>query len=101
MNEVYSFHVIGRTVVPDKWNNDLDASINRLYFIHGGTGGYIVDGKKYEYRKGMLYLLPAFASIHTYSSLTDKIDHTYASYELIPPILTKEVLCIDPSKSRI
>lgn len=96
MTEVYSFHAIGRCIVPDKWNNDMDASINRLYYIHSGSGGYIKDGEKNEYQIGRLYLLPAFANIYTFSSLTDKIDHTYVSYELIPPILTKDVLSIDP-----
>ena len=100
MNGVCEFYWIGRTVVPDKWNNRHDACVNRLYYIHSGKGGYIQGGEKFEYEPRKLYLLPAFADIHTYSSMTDKIDHTYASYALIPPILTKNVLCIDPHEDR-
>ncbi|MBR2650486.1 MAG: helix-turn-helix transcriptional regulator [Clostridia bacterium] len=96
MSEVCEFHTIGRCTVPDVWNNDLEARMNRLYYIHSGSGGYIKDGERIPFKHNMLYLLPAFASIHVYSSLTDRIDHTYATFELIPPILTKEVLCIDP-----
>ena len=96
MNKSCNFDVIGRCKVPDYWNNNHESKINRLYYIHSGTGGYIKNGERVEYVHKRLYLLPAFAGIYTYSSLTDKIDHTYASFELIPPVMTKDVLSIDP-----
>ncbi len=96
MELITEFDTFGRCTPPDIWNNDMPSKLNRLYYIHGGVGGYIVNSKSYDFVAGRLYLLPAFAGVHVYSSLTDRIDHTYATFELIPPILSKEVISIDP-----
>ena len=96
MDIITGFSEFGRCEPPDIWNNDMPSKLNRLYYIHSGVGGYITNGKSYAFQAGRLYLLPAFAGVHVYSSLTDRIDHTYATFELIPPILSKEVISIDP-----
>lgn len=96
MDIITEFSELGRCKPPDLWNNDMPSKLNRLYYIHGGTGGYICNGKRFDFEAKRLYLLPAFAGVHVYTSITDKIDHTYASFEMIPPILSKEVISIDP-----
>lgn len=96
MKATDEFFTIGRCTAPDVWSNDIASKLNRLYYIHGGSGGYIQGGKAFEFEAKRLYLLPPFADVHVYSSLTDKIDHTYAAFDLIPPILSRNAISIDP-----
>ena len=38
--------VIGECTVPPDWIGLVKNSVNRLYYIHSGKGGYIKDGEK-------------------------------------------------------
>lgn len=98
MNEQCELVVIGECTVPPDWIGMVKNSVNRLYYIHSGHGGYIKDGEKIEFIPGKLYLIPAFSKIRTYAPPEDRIYHTYADYELIPPIISDDVLSLDPNE---
>jgi AraC-like DNA-binding protein len=90
----------GRRVVPKPWPNKALDGTNRLYYIEGGTGGYIEDGKRIPFEHGKLYFIPYYACISPYTDETDRIDHSYVDFTLSPPIMSKKVFCIDPHTNR-
>lgn len=96
MNEQCELVVIGECTVPPDWIGLVKNSVNRLYYIHSGKGGYIKDGEKIEFIPGRMYLIPALSKIRTYAPPENRIRHTYADYELIPPLISNDVLSIDP-----
>ena len=98
MNESCELVVIGQCTVPPSWVGMVKSSVNRLYYIHSGNGGYIKNGEKIEFVPGRLYLIPAFSKIRTYSMPENRIYHTYADFEMIPPIIANDVLWMDPSE---
>ncbi len=101
MNEQCELIVIGECTVPQDWIGLVKNSVNRLYYIHRGHGGYIKDGEKIEFTPGRLYLIPAFSKIRTYAPSENRIYHTYADYELIPPVISTDVLSIDPNEDEV
>lgn len=96
MNEQCEIAVIGQCTVPRDWIGMVKNDINRLYYIHRGNGGYIKDGVRTEFVSGKLYFIPAFSKIRTYAPEENRIYHTYADFALIPPIISKNVLSLDP-----
>ena len=91
-------HNCNRCIVPDPWINTVREGTNRLYYIEGGTGGYIENGKRIPFQKGMLYFIPSYSCIPTYTDETDRLFHSYINFELTPPIVSRTVFCIDPYK---
>ena len=98
MSENCEIAVIGQCTVPPDWIGMVKNDINRLYYIHSGNGGYIKDGVRTEFVSGRLYLIPAFSKIRTYAPQENRIYHTYADFALIPPIISKDVLTVDPAQ---
>ena len=96
MSENCEIAVIGQCTVPPDWIGMVKNDINRLYYIHRGEGGYIKDGVRVEFVPGRMYLIPAFSKIRTYAPAENRIYHTYADFALIPPIISKDVLSINP-----
>lgn len=82
----------GKTYVPSGWFFKQRPGINRLYYIHGGSGGYTVDGEKYPFRKDTFYFLPHSADFGLFSDDNDPILHTYIDFELLPPYATNKIL---------
>ncbi|MBR2650696.1 MAG: helix-turn-helix transcriptional regulator [Clostridia bacterium] len=89
----------GRTKVGQGWINDAKNGYNRLYYIDGGSGGYVKNGERIPFLHGMLYFIPFYANIVTYTDLSDNLDHTFVGFYLTPPIMSTEVLCLDPESS--
>lgn len=85
-------------VVPDPWINTVREGTNRLYYIEGGTGGYIENGKQIPFEKEKLYFLPSYSCVPTYTDETDRLVHSYINFTLTPPIVSRRVFCIDPHK---
>ncbi len=97
---------IGKALVPDEnvWTNVAPRGMNRLYYIVDGVGGYYLDGKKYNFKKKHLYLLPSYDEIPTWSSYEtpeQRLNHLFVNFEMIPLIFTNEVIEIDPHKDPI
>ena len=106
MNTYCFIHCMGNQPVPEagKWKNNIGGAINRLYYITKGEGGYFLDGKQYTFKKNHLYIIPAYANIPTWSSYENeesRLHHIFVNFELIPPIITKEVIELDPHKDPI
>ena len=100
MNTYCFIRCIGKFKVPDVWKNNVNGGMNRLYYIIDGEGGYFLRGKKYTFKKKHIYLIPAYDNIPTWSSYDSeesKLNHLFVNFEIIPPIITKEVIELDPS----
>lgn len=89
----------GRCTVGADWKNTASGGMNRLYYIEGGTGGYIKNGERIPFEVGKLYFIPYYANIITYTDLDDNLDHTFVAFVSPHPILYADVLEIDPSCS--
>ncbi len=101
MNQYCFIQCLGKRKVPDEndWYNTTSGGMNRLYYINGGEGGYYLRGEKHYFKKGYLYFLPCYDDIpgwSSYESEDKRLDHTYVNFELIPPVITKKVVEIDP-----
>ena len=97
MNKLCKINCAGLCPVPKAWIPTVTLEVNRLYYIHSGIGGYINrDGKREIMSCGMLYLIPGTAKISTWSDESSELVHTYANFELLPPILSNRVFSIDP-----
>ena len=99
---VYCFiQCVGKSKVPDKneWKTNVSEGINRLIYVIGGNGGYFLRGEKYTFKKNHFYLLPAYENIRTWSSYDNtesRLDHSFVNFEMIPPIITKDVIEFNP-----
>lgn len=84
---------------PEIWKTSVQHDINRLIYVNDGEGGYIKDNVKIPFKKNCLYLITGFSHfIPTYSSYENenkRLNHSYANFEIIPPILSDEVICLD------
>lgn len=85
----------GHSLVPQGWKFQKYTGINRLYYIHGGSGGYRHNGKELPFLKERLYFIPYSADFEPFCDPDDPILHTYVDFELIPPVLTDEILIAD------
>lgn len=74
------------------WHCSKHYGINRLYYICGGTGGYVHNKEKREFEKGYLYYIPYCADFTPYCSENNPIFHIYIDFELIPPVITDDIL---------
>lgn len=88
------------TAPVDAWYCKKHVGINRLYYIHSGIGGYEDNGKTVPLQPGKLYFIPYTVSFSPFSDANDPIVHTYMDFELIPPIITNEVISLEASQSK-
>ena len=83
------------TAAPPQWHCKKNIGINRLYHIHSGNGGYIHNGKQYRFEIGKLYFIPYTADFTPFCDESDPIIHTYVDFEMIPPVICSDILCVD------
>lgn len=101
MSKIKRINCYGHKFATEKWWCDHITGINRLYHIHGGKGGCYHNGKKYEFIAGRVYYIPFTDSFKPYTDADDPILHTYADFELVPPIITNEILSVDADDSEM
>ncbi len=77
------------------WDSTKSIGINRLYYIHSGIGGYTYRGESYPFVPGYLYFIPYTIDFSLFSDANEPIHHTYINFELIPPIITNQVLSMN------
>lgn len=93
MNNIGRIMCYGHCKAPaESWHLTKHHGINRLYYIHSGTGGYIHNKKTYNLESGCLYYIPYLSDFTPFCSSSDPTLHTYIDFELIPPIITKNIL---------
>ncbi len=73
---------------------------SRLCYIHSGKGGCNHRGRYIEFKAGHLYFFPSLADAELSTDANDKIIHTYASFELITPIISSDILEFNPKGDR-
>ncbi len=99
MSDYCKIYWAGSEKAPYNWKTSTSVGTNRIIYITGGEGGYIIDGVKIPFKKDCLYLIPSSAHfIPTYTSYESdesRLDHMYVNFEIIPPIITKDVLCLE------
>lgn len=102
MSDFCKVYCSGSVKAPYDWVTSVPVGINRLVFTNGGFGGYIMDNAEIPFKTGYLYLFPCNAYfVKTYSSYESddaRVDHCYVNFELIPPIISGEVFCLNPDE---
>ena len=101
MSDILRIYCYGTCCVPDVWNGNQYGSMNRLYYIHNGKGGYMIDGVRHEFIPGRLYFFPYTTKYDLYSDSEDRINHTYANFELVPPVISRKVISCEVSESEM
>lgn len=94
--ELGRLYVCGHRYAPKQWRYDQSRRVNRLYYIHGGRGGCRYQGREYRFEAGLVYFIPYHKDLVLFSDENDPILHTYADFELIPPIVCDRVLSANP-----
>lgn len=99
MSDYCKIYYSGSERAPYNWLTSVDLGTNRLIYINGGEGGYLKDDRKFPFKKDCLYLIPGNAHfIPTYTSYESdeaRLDHSYANFEIVPPVISNEVLCLE------
>ena len=99
MSNYCKIYYSGSCKAPYNWITTTALGTNRIIYITGGEGGYVKDGIKIPFKKDCLYLIPGsahFVSTYTsYESDDTRLDHIYANFEIVPPIISKEVFLIE------
>lgn len=104
MDSIYkisSISAIGSTKVGKGWMNKANKGFNRMYYVNGGTGGYLENGRKIRFKHGALYFLPYYSNFVLYTDLDDNLDVTYIDFKLSTPVLSSNVYCVEHSASPI
>lgn len=101
MSDILRLNCCGTCFVPDNWSDTRHNGINRLYFIHKGSGGYMMNGISHSFAPGMLYFFPYTTRYTLFSDTVDKIYHTYADFELVPPVISGKVISYDVTQSEM
>ena len=100
MKNYCKIYLAGSTKAPYDWVTSATPGINRLYIINDGIGGYILDDNKIPFKENCLYFYPAqihyVKSYSSYKTDDDRVDHSYVNFEIIPPLLSNKVICINP-----
>ena len=84
-----------KTAPPGFWYCMKHVGINRLYYIHSGSGGYVSGGKTYRFTPNTLYYIPYTADFSPFCDENDPVLHTFIDFELIPPILTNKIFSLE------
>lgn len=92
---------MGLSPVPKVWRGTVTHRRNRLYYIHSGEGWYIEREKRIYFRPGLIYFIPYMANVSTFAPVENRLIHTYANIELIPPIISRNVLFFDPHQDPV
>ncbi|MBQ9805795.1 MAG: helix-turn-helix domain-containing protein [Clostridia bacterium] len=99
--ELGRLYVYGHCYAPKRWRYDQNRRVNRLYYIYGGRGGCRYQGREYRFEAGKVYFIPYHKDLILFSDENDPILHTYADFELIPPIVCDRVLSADPQNDPV
>lgn len=94
MWKIGTINACGKKYAPQTWELKTNVGNNRLYYIHSGVGGYVHKKKHVEFAPNTLYYIPYTADFTPWSHEEEPILHTYADFELIPPILSDEILTL-------
>ena len=100
--KITSISAIGSIKVESDWGYKSNKAVNgynRMYYINGGIGGYIENGKKIPFLRGVLYFLPFYSNFVLYTDTSDNLDVTYVDFKLSNPVLSSTIYNIDPTTS--
>lgn len=96
MIDIIKVYEYGKAMVGNEWSYKTMKNLNRLYYIHSEGGKYIYRDKEYDFIPEMLYFIPYTANI-TPKSIRVPMIHSYADFELIPPITADEPIICSPN----
>ncbi|MBQ8605471.1 MAG: helix-turn-helix domain-containing protein [Clostridia bacterium] len=95
--EIVRIFRYGHVKVEPEWPHESKVYINRLYYVHGGRGYCHHNGIEYEFLPGRLYFIPGSTDLRLYTDSDNTILHTYMDFDIMPPVITKEILSADIS----
>lgn len=101
MSDIRKVYKLGKTAVGSSWGYKNLKNLNRLYYIHSGSGTYLHGGKEYIFKPGMLYFLPYTAKILPKGSQESPMLHSYADFELIPPVTAEVPIMFNPEHDSV
>lgn len=94
MREIGRINACEKKYAPLRWELKPHVGNHRLYYIHSGVGGYVHGKKHFEFAQNTLYYIPYTADFTPWSHEEEPILYTYADFELLPPILSNEILSV-------
>lgn len=97
VSEIGKLYNYGKSAVGEDWVYINSKNLNRLYYIHSGGGTYSFGGRDYRFIPDKLYFLPYTAKISPRSDPNNYFLHSYADFELIPPITAYAPAICDPN----
>lgn len=97
MSEIGKLYKYGKSAVGKDWLYINSKNLNRLYYVHSGGGTYSFGGRDYRFIPDMLYFLPYTVKISPRSDPDNYFLHSYADFELIPPITAYAPAICDPN----
>lgn len=86
------FITFGKRQAPSEWTFKHYPYVNRLYYISGGTGFYTGGGMRHRLQPGYLYLFPADLAFAAEQHPTDRLDHLYFDFSIVPPLLVSKFI---------
>ncbi len=97
MEKYLQLRAYGTARATEKWPCDRFSGIHRLYFIHSGKGGCFHRGKRWDFQPGLLYYIPFSEDFKPFCDGADPVLHTYADFDLFPPLIADGILTFDPA----
>ena len=94
--ETGRINCVGRSRVPENWQFSRYKGINRLYYIESDGGAYMENGVKHNFTCGHIYFFPYTAEYDPVRPDCVGMMHTYADFELIPPVIHSMVIELSP-----
>lgn len=99
MSEIGRINCFGFGAVPENWSYNKLPGINRLYYIEGGKGAFLENGSRREFKEGYVYFFPYTAGFDPIKSECVGMLHTYADFEMIPPVIYPRAIELAPKSN--
>lgn len=90
--EISNVLLIGHGIPGPGWRLKDAFYGERLYHIYSGKGGCRFRGKNYTFEPNTLCFIPYSSDFEPYFDTEDPIVHSYIDCDIIPPILTNDII---------
>lgn len=94
-------HTVGKTAIGSDWKPQTVVPVNRLYYIHGGTGYYKTTEGEHRLEKDRLYLFPRNAVYSLVASDDDPLKHSFIDFQFTPILVSQRIVTALPDETKV